>query len=1110
MGVPAFFRWLSQKYPKITSPVQEERPREINGITIPVDASKPNPNGEEFDNLYLDMNGIIHPCCHPEDKPAPTTEDEMFVEIFKYIDRIMGMMRPRKVLYMAIDGVAPRAKMNQQRSRRFRAAQEAQIEIDEEAKVRREWEAAGDHMPSKVKKEHFDSNCITPGTPFMANLAVALRYYVAERLHSDPAWQNLKVVLSDASIPGEGEHKIMDYIRRQRNQPGYDANTRHVLYGLDADLIMLALATHEPYFKILREDVFAKDNNNKGCFICGQQGHMASQCTGKKKEKNGEFDEKSKGTPLSEKPFLLLHVNILREYLEIELKTLDLPFAWSTERAIDDWVFLCFFVGNDFLPHLPSLEIREGAIDKLIALWKKNLSLWGGYLTDSGSIDMKHVQAVMADLGTVEDEIFRERKAIEQRKKDSQNRRQREQKEREMAKQHRTAAPTDVQYGIVIENQVEHFMQPLPARPPPMVPQQRQVRVVPLIPTHDVNKAAAEALKQSLRAGLGLPEVPGETPHGVKRKEPEDAETADMTAEAIPIPPDAVEVISDGEEEVEDEEAAKEDETEIEDVMTVADVPIPHKVSAKAVANKKAEEEEEFDDVRLHESGWKQRYYQTKFRVEATDINFRRGVVTSYVEGLCWVLKYYYQGCQSWNWYFPYHYAPFASDFDFIGELQITFDRGTPFRPAEQLMGVLPAFSKQHIPEAFRSLMTDPESPIIDFYPERFPIDLNGKKYAWQGVAILPFIDEKRLKDALDTKYDQLTEEEVKRNSLGDEILIVGGVNPLYESFCALFGRQDEQKAIPIDPGLGSKFFGAVLPDPEAVLPGSTFESPLTEYGLRDIENCHSISVRYFMPPVGENHIFKADLLPSVKLPAPVLDSDDAYHVRAGGSARRGRGRGGGFGGRGGAADRFVRHGVGRQEGANANYGRQYDSRHRGYDQMTAMEQGQHEPKRPRFDDRQSQNGPYMGGGGYARFNSGGGYDAGSGGGGGGQYAGGGYVPNANYGQQGHAYQGGGGYYNNNQQGGYQSTSSYQQAYYPQQQQGGYQPAQSYGGGGGYQYQQQQQQQQYQSPASGGVRPSGNLGWSRNVGRGSSGGGGSGQQPPPQPPQRGGRGGSRR
>jgi 5'-3' exoribonuclease 2 len=102
MGIPSMFRWISKKYPKIVSPVIEEQPQHVEGVKIPVDICGPNPNGEEFDNLYLDMNGIVHPCSHPEDKPPPQSEEEMMIEIFKYTERVFNMVRPRKILMIAV------------------------------------------------------------------------------------------------------------------------------------------------------------------------------------------------------------------------------------------------------------------------------------------------------------------------------------------------------------------------------------------------------------------------------------------------------------------------------------------------------------------------------------------------------------------------------------------------------------------------------------------------------------------------------------------------------------------------------------------------------------------------------------------------------------------------------------------------------------------------------------------------------------------------------------------------------------------------------------------------------------------------------------------------
>lgn len=659
MGVPALFRWLSQKYPKIVVPVVEDA------------NSKHNPNGVEFDNLYLDMNGIIHPCCHPTDGPIPANEEQMMVAIFEYIDRLFAMVRPRRLLYMAIDGVAPRAKMNQQRSRRFRAAQEARLRVAEEAET---------EVVEEEEEDDFDRNVITPGTPFMAVVSQAVQYYVVERIHNDQKWKDIKVIFSDATVPGEGEHKIMEYVRNVRMDAAYDPNTQHVIYGLDADLIMLALATHEPHFRVLREDVFT---NVGGCFRCGRSGHRQTECP----------NEPRAGP----KPFVLLDVSVLREYLEIELSPTGLlPFDFDFEQAIDDWVFLCFFVGNDFLPHLPSLELREGAVDRLVEIWKRKLPLMSGHMCDNGMVHLDRVQLILDELGTVEREIFERR-------------------------QDRRAPP------------------------------------------------------EAKRARIG------------------------------------------------DEEAKDAD-----------------------------------DAVRLGEAGYRERYYGAKFGTD--DSEKIAMVVKSYVEGLCWVMAYYYRGVPSWRWFYPYHYAPLAVDFVSITHTKIDFELGKPFRPYDQLLSVFPVDSHTHLPTAFHSLMTREDSPIADFYPTDFVIDLNGKKYAWQGVALLPFVDEERLLRAVEPLYGLLNEEEMKRNERGCERLFVSNEKIMGEE------RVDD---------IG----GTARADGDPDLSVTSYPSPLGS--LPDIPNPSVRRLLYFHPTEGVDGIHLRRLAGS-RSPDKRLDRMDFLQVRTG------------------------------------------------------------------------------------------------------------------------------------------------------------------------------------------------------------------------------------
>jgi 5'-3' exoribonuclease 2 len=369
---------------------------------------------------------------------------QVFSNIFDYIDRLIAIVRPRTLIYMAIDGVAPRAKMNQQRSRRFRAAQDREEQKEIERQLREDFAKQGIHVPEKAGGDTFDSNVITPGTPFMERLAMVLQWcalqhcfmfrefttastglsglcagdeipqniadwhlemcspglrcgrtrnctvcrYVHKRLNESPGWRNVSVILSDANTPGEGEHKFMQFIREQRARPGWNANTWHCVYGLDADLIHLALASHEPHFYILREVVFQQKprGGQRRPDMMNQESFSARGARGGAGESTGDGGALTK-PEVAKKPYQFLKINLLREYLAVEFQDLHLPFGFDGERVIDDFVFLCFFVGNDFLPHMPTLDIREQGIELMLHVYREQLPQLSGYLCSGAQLE---------------------------------------------------------------------------------------------------------------------------------------------------------------------------------------------------------------------------------------------------------------------------------------------------------------------------------------------------------------------------------------------------------------------------------------------------------------------------------------------------------------------------------------------------------------------------------------------------------------------------------------------------------------------------------------------------------------------------------------------------
>uniref|UniRef100_A0A674DK33 5'-3' exoribonuclease 1 n=1 Tax=Salmo trutta TaxID=8032 RepID=A0A674DK33_SALTR len=590
MGVPKFYRWISERYPCLSEVVKEHQ--------IP-----------EFDNLYLDMNGIIHQCSHPNDEDVHfrISEEKIFADIFHYLEVLFRIIKPRKVFFMAVDGVAPRAKMNQQRGRRFRSAKEA------EDKIKKALEK-GEVLPSEAR---FDSNCITPGTDFMARLQEQLKYFVNSKVSTDNAWKGVNVYLSGHETPGEGEHKIMEFIRWENTKPDHDPNTRHCLYGLDADLMMLGLTSHEPHFSLLREEV---------------------RFGGKKNQKRITAPE--------ETTFHLLHLSLFREYIDYEFSEVKnkISFEYDLERIIDDWILMGFLVGNDFIPHLPHLHINHDALPLLYRTYISVLPTLGGYLNENGHLNLGNFEKYLEKLSEFDREHFNE-------------------------------VFVDLKW---FESKVGN----------------KYLNEAAGLAAEEAH--CKDSRKKDLKDSLCLAALDEGKDRGPSRGFEEDGEEEDMF-------------------------------------------------------------EAEFRQ-------YKRTYYMTKMGVEVVSDEFLANQALCYVEGIQWILHYYYHGVQSWSWYYPHHYAPFLSDVRNIAHLKLTFDMGKPFMPFQQLLGVLPSASKDLLPQSYRHLMTSENSSIIEYYPLDFKTDLNGKQQEWEAVVLIPFIDERCLLAAMEPYNDHMTKAEKARN----------------------------------------------------------------------------------------------------------------------------------------------------------------------------------------------------------------------------------------------------------------------------------------------------------------------------------------------------------
>ena len=334
MGIPSYFSHIIKSYPQI-----------IKKYNYYVQ------NNVDFHSLYMDCNSIIYDIVNAMDEETRNDPDIENIIIDLTLAKILEyvlFIKPSNRVYIAFDGVAPFAKMNQQKTRRYKSQF---MEVFLNGQPTNKWNTSN----------------ITPGTQFMKNLSIKLNEYF-----SDKGVQNkTKVkewIISASDESGEGEHKLFQYIRKH---PCKDENI--IVYGLDSDLIMLSIFHYHLY-------------NN--CYIFREAPEFLKSTI--------NIIGNSNNSNNSDNNFIM-DIGLLRSSILSEMK-------FNEEQRIYDYVFLCFLLGNDFLPHFPALNIRTHGIVTLLEIYstvfRKNPEkfLTKGNNSDKPKIEWKNVKLYMKEL----------------------------------------------------------------------------------------------------------------------------------------------------------------------------------------------------------------------------------------------------------------------------------------------------------------------------------------------------------------------------------------------------------------------------------------------------------------------------------------------------------------------------------------------------------------------------------------------------------------------------------------------------------------------------------------------------------------------------------------
>jgi 5'-3' exoribonuclease 1 len=342
MGIPSYFSYIVKNHPKIIKKYFK-------------DVLK-------VDNLYLDCNSIIYDAYGKmtfDPKSNILTEAiglTIIQQVIAKIEYYISIVEPQKTVIIAFDGVAPVAKLEQQRQRRYKSWYQNDVSRQIFKKV-------------ETNSNVWNTAAITPGTIFMSELNSIIQEHFSKVISTNA----LNILVSGSNEAGEGEHKLFDYIRKN---PEKHSNETSVIYGLDADLIMLSI-NHLPI--------------SPNIYLFRETPHFIQSIDSSLEPEANYFLDIPELT------------NAIIGYMNSN--QLDEISSTKAYNKVYDYIFICFFLGNDFLPHFPAINIRTGGTDKMLNAYRATIKS-DENLTDGKTINWGNVRKLISFLAKQEDQYI--------------------------------------------------------------------------------------------------------------------------------------------------------------------------------------------------------------------------------------------------------------------------------------------------------------------------------------------------------------------------------------------------------------------------------------------------------------------------------------------------------------------------------------------------------------------------------------------------------------------------------------------------------------------------------------------------------------------------------